>query len=100
MWEQQDQNAYIDFPQVLTESEIIPFIISNTSKHVHYRDPTSFNKTYFKLIHFDNNFIIERSETSDNRPFTTSNLIFEPLLDEYNPHILEQDTRQKISHPK
>ena len=99
LWKQQDQNAYINFPQVLTETELPPIIISKTNKHIHYRDPTSFNITYFELIIFDNNFIIEHSKTSDNRPNNTSSLISETLLDEYNPNISQHDTGQNILHP-
>ena len=91
IWEQQDQNAYINFPQVLTEHEILSFKI-NTNKHLLYRDTTSFNITYFELINFDTNLLIEQSETSDNRPYTTLNLISEPLRDGYNPNILQHDT--------
>ena len=29
LWEQQDQQAYINFPQILTETELLPYIISN-----------------------------------------------------------------------
>ena len=66
IWEQQDQNAYINFPQVLTETEVLPFIISNKNKHVHYRDITSFYTLCFELFNFDKNFILEHSETSNN----------------------------------
>ena len=75
LWKQQDQNAYINFPQVLTEVELLPFIIRNTKKHPHYRDLTSFSTHHFELFTFDGNFIIEKSETSDNRPYTTTNII-------------------------
>ena len=43
LWEQQDQQAYINFPQVLTETELLPYIIKNENKHLQYRDPISFN---------------------------------------------------------
>ena len=29
LWEQQNQDAYINFPQVLTEVELLPFVIGN-----------------------------------------------------------------------
>ena len=96
--EQQDQSAYINIPQVLTETELLPFIISNTHKHVHYRKLTSFNIIYFELINYDNIFIIEHSETSDNRPYTNPDLISEPLPDELSPHILQHDTGQNTLH--
>ena len=66
-----DQNAYITFPQVLIEIELLPFIISRRNKNVHYRDLTSVNINYFKLINFGYNFILEHSETSDSGPYTT-----------------------------
>ena len=72
--EQQDQQAYIEFPQILTETELLPYIIKNEHRHIQYRDPTSFNTTYFEQINLDNNFITEYFETSDNRPYITSNL--------------------------
>ena len=98
IWEQQDQNAYINFPQVLTETELLPFIINNRNKHVQYRYLTSFNITCFELINFVSNCILERSETSDSRQNTTSNLISEPLFDEYNPNNIQHDTGQNILH--
>ena len=43
---------------------------------------------FFERTNFDYNFNIERSETSDNRPYTTSNIISEPSSHEFNPSIL------------
>ena len=99
IWEHHDQNAFINLSQVLTETELLPFIISKTNKHVHYEDPTSFNITYFELFNFDYSFIKEHSEISDNRPYTTSNLNSEPSLDEYNPNTLQHDTGQNLLEP-
>ena len=73
LWEQQDQQAYIHFPQVLTETELLRNIIRNGFRTLQYRDPTSFNTTYFEQINLDHNFTTEYSETSDNRPYITSN---------------------------
>ena len=98
IWEQQDQKAYIKFSQVLTETELLPFLISDRNKHVHYRDLTSIDTNYFGLIKIDNNFIPEHSETSENRPYITSNIISEPSLNEYNPRILQHDTGQNPLH--
>ena len=70
LWEQQDQNSYINFSQVLTESELLPFRISDTNKHVQYRDTTSLNISHLELIDLDNHRIVEHSEISDNRPYT------------------------------
>ena len=77
-WEQQDQNAYITFSQVSTETELLPYIISNQNKHLHYRDLTSFNTHYF-----DDNFILIHFETSDNKPYSTSNINSKTSFDEY-----------------
>ena len=74
LWEQQDQQAYVNFPQILTETELSPFIIRNEYRHPQYRDLTSFNATYFEQINLDHNFITEHSETSDNRPYITTNV--------------------------
>ena len=34
LWEQKDQNAYVNFPQVFTDTELLPFIIRNDFKHL------------------------------------------------------------------
>ena len=72
LWEQKDQKAYINFPQALTHIELLPYIINNENKHLHYIDLTSLNVTHFEQINLDHNFVLEHSETSDNRPYTTS----------------------------
>ena len=94
LWEQQDQNAYNNFPQVLSETELLPFIISNRTKHVHYRDLTSFNTNHLELINFDYHLIVEPSETSHKRRETTSKIISETSFEEYNVNILRHDTGQ------
>ena len=47
---------------------------------------------------YDNNFIVEHSETSDNRPYTTSNIISEPTIEEYDQSISQsnQDDKTEI----
>ena len=72
LWEQKDQQAYINFPQILTPTELLPYIIVNEHKHLQYRDLTSFNIAHFEQINLDHNFLVEHSETSDERHFTTS----------------------------
>ena len=72
LWEQKDQQAYINFPQALTYIELLPYIINHQNKHLHYIDLTSLNGTHFEQINLDHNFVLEHSETSDNRPYTTS----------------------------
>ena len=73
LWEQQDQNAYIHFPQVLNEIKLLPNVTIEANKHLHYRDPTSFNISYLELIKLDNQFLVEISEVSDNRLYTSTN---------------------------
>ena len=41
LWEQQDQQAYVNFPQKITETELLPFIIKYEYRHLQYRDLTS-----------------------------------------------------------
>ena len=98
IWEQQDQKAYINFPQVLPETELLSFIIKNPKKLVYYRDPLSFKITYFELINYDNNFFKEHSETSDNCPYTSPNFTSELLPDEHNPHSVQLDSGTRILH--
>ena len=57
-------------------------MINNQNQHLQYRDLTSFNITYFEQINLDHNFITEYSETSDNRPYITTNVLPEPTLPE------------------
>ena len=65
LWEQQNQQAYIHFPQFLTQTELLPYIIKNEHRHLQYRDLTSFNTTYFEQINLDHTFLVEYFETSD-----------------------------------
>ena len=78
LWEQKDQQAYNNFPQILTHIELLPYIIKTENKHSEYRDHTSFNVTHFEQLNLDHNFLLEHSETSDNRPFITSDTSPEP----------------------
>ena len=94
LWEQQDQQAYINFPQILTETELLPVIIKNENRYLQYRGPTSFNTTYFEQINLDDNFTTEYSETSDNRPYITSNISPETTPEEQNFCVLPHYTRQ------
>ena len=94
LWEQQDQQAYIHFPQILTETELLPYIIKNEHGHLQYRDPTSFNTTDFEQIILDHNFITEYSETSDNRPYITSNISPDTTPEEQASNVVPQNTRQ------
>ena len=95
LWEQRDQQAYINFPQILTHIELLPYIIKNENKHIHYRDLTSFNVTHFEQINLDHNFLLERSETSDNRPFITSDTSPETTSEEQTSNVEPLYTRQQ-----
>ena len=94
LWEQQDQQAYINFPQILTQTELLPYIIKNENKHLQYRDLTSFNITYFEQLNLDHAFLNEHSKTSDNRPFTTSDTSPETTPEEQTSNVELLYTRQ------
>ena len=94
LWEQQDQQTCIHFPQILTQTELLPNIIKNEPRHLQYRDPTSFNTTYFEQINLDQNFITDYSETSNNRPDITSNISPETTPEEQTSDVAPQYIRQ------
>ena len=94
LWEPQDQQACINFPQILTQTELLPYIIKNEHKHLQYRDLTSFITTYFQQINLDHTFLVEQSETSDNRPFITSNISSETTSEERTSNVELPYTRQ------
>ena len=70
LWEQKDQNAYVNFPQVLTDTERLPFIIRKDFKHPFYKHFKRFPISNIDSIILNSDFLIEQSETSDNRPYT------------------------------
>ena len=94
LWEQQDQQAYINFPQVLTKTELLPYIIKNENKHLQYRDPTSLNITFLQQINLDHTFITDYFETSGNRPYLTSNIPPETTSEDQTSNVIPQYTRQ------
>ena len=95
LWEQKDQQAYVNFPHILTHTELLPYIIQNENKHLHYRDLTSLNVTHLEQINLDSTFILEHSETSDNRPFTTSDTSHETTPEEQTSSVEPLYTRQQ-----
>ena len=95
LWEQKDQQAYVNFPQILTHIELLPYIIKNENKHLHYRDLTSFNITHFQQLNLDHNVLLEHSETSDNRPFITSDTSHETTPEEQTSNVQPSYTRQQ-----
>ena len=58
LWEEQDQPAFKIFPQTLTRTELLPFIILDEHKHLLYRDPTKVQITYFEVISYDTIFLL------------------------------------------
>ena len=88
------QQGYINFLQILTQTELLPYIIKNEYKHLQYRDLTSFDTTYFEQINLDHTFLVEHSETSDNRPFITSNISPDTTPEEQTSNVELQYTRQ------
>ena len=95
LWEQKDQQAYINFPQIITPIEFLPYTIKNENKHLQYRDLTSFNVTHFEQIHLDHNVVVEHSETSDNRPFITSDTTPKTTPEEQTSNVEPLYTRQQ-----
>ena len=90
LWEQQDQQAYIHFPQILTQTELLPYIKKNEHRNLQYMDLTSINTTYFEQINLDHTFLIEHSETSDNIPYFTSNISPETTPEEQTSNVVPQ----------
>ena len=74
----------VNVPQLLTETELLPFIISNTNRLAQYKR-TSYNKNHFELINFGHSFQVEHSEISDSRPYTTSHILPQTQREEHNP---------------
>ena len=95
LWEQKDQQVYINFPQILRHTELLPYIKKNEHKHLHYRDLTSFNVTHFEQINLDHIFLDEHSETSDNRRFITSDTSPETTPEEQTSNVEPLYTRQQ-----
>ena len=94
LWEQQAQQAYINFPHILTDTELLPYNINNEKQHIQYRHPTSLNTSFFQQIHLDNNCMTDYFETSDNRPYLTSTISPETTTEEQISNVVPQYTRQ------
>ena len=96
MWVQQDQPSYTNFPQTFVTVDLLTFIIRDDFKHQQKINPLQFHIPYFEIIAFDNNFIVERSETSDNRPYTTISTT-EIHTTPHNTNIQIQDSNELLS---
>ena len=86
LWEEQDQPASKNFPQALTHTELLPFIIQDGSKHLLYKDLTQLHMPYFEIISYDHTFYVEHSETSDSRPYVSSEITID------NPYYVDEST--------
>ena len=64
-------------PQISTHTELLLFIIDDDNKHTFFIDPTQLHIRYFENISFVPNFLVEHSETSDIRPFISSDTTIE-----------------------
>ena len=82
------------FSSILTQTELLPYIIKNEYRHLQYRDLTSFKTTCFEQKNLDHTFLVEHSETSHNRPFITSNISSETTPEEQTSNVVPQYTRQ------
>ena len=89
LWEQKDRTAFVNFPHVLTEPELLPFIIKNAFKH------TTFPTSYFENVILNPDFFIEQSETSDNRQYLTT-----VDISPFNTHIVQEtfDNDDNVIH--
>ena len=79
---------------MLTQTELLPYSIQKKNKHLQYRDPTSLNTTFFQQINQDNICISDYFETSDNRPYFTSNIPPETTPEEQISNVIPQYTKQ------
>ena len=93
VWVQQEQSAYTNFPQTFDKVGLLPFIIRDDFKHLRYINVPQFHIPYFKIVAFDVNVILERSETSDNRPYTTISTT-EMHTTPHNTNIQIQDSNE------
>ena len=75
IWVKQDQYAYTICPQTFDKVDLLSFIIRDDFKHSRYINPLKLQIPYFDIITFHNDFIVELSETSDNRPYITTSTI-------------------------
>ena len=94
LWEQQDQQAYINFPQILTQTELLPYII-NMNRNIY--NTGILPRLILHILNkkkLDHTFFVEQFETSDNRPFITSNISAESTSEEQTSNIELLYTRQ------
>ena len=96
MWVQQDQSAYTYFPHTFIKVDFLPFNIRDDVKHPQNINPLKLHIPYFDFIAFDNDFIVELPETSDNRPYFTTSTT-EIHTTPYNTNIQIHDADELLS---
>ena len=57
LWEEQNQPSFRNFPQPLTYTDYLPFIIHAEYKDPLYRDRTKLHVPYSEVISYDTNFL-------------------------------------------
>ena len=93
---QQDQSAYTNFPQTFDKVHALPFVIRDDFIHPQYKNPLQFHIPYFDVITLDNDFMVELSETSDNRPYITTSTT-EIQITPHNTNVQVQDKNELLS---
>ena len=96
IWVHQDQSANTNFPQTFDKVNLLSFIIRYDFKHPRFINPPELHIPYFENIAFDNDFIVELSKTSDNRPYTTISTT-EIHTTPHNTNIQIQDSNELLS---
>ena len=84
LWEEQNQAAFKNVPQALTNTELLPFIIHEDIKHPFFIDRTKLHTLFFEIMLFDTHFLFEQSETSDSRHYRSYDKTFENHYYEYD----------------
>ena len=87
---EQDQEYFENFPQALIHIELLPFINQGVNKLSFVIDPTQLRIPYVESISFDFDFLVEHSETSDNRQCMSSDTTIENPYYNYDTTRTEQ----------
>ena len=88
MWIDQDQNAFINFPDRFTTKELLPFITNNDNKHPHYFNLTESPKEHINLMSYDQMSIQKTSPLpSLKRPYSTITNMTPNLLNLESPSV-------------
>ena len=74
------QLACINFPQLLDETELLPFNLKDNFKHSQFRTPTEQHVSYFRNETFDYDKIVEKSEMSKSRFHITRNAVLYNII--------------------